>query len=215
MRIGTIKSEKILFFCNKKQKVTLYISGELKNVRLFPDFKMNRGDRVRTEQYLLIEYSKQGDSNAFAQLYSEYASEIYRYALYMMGNKQDAEDAVQEALVSAWRNIHTLRDDSVFKTWLFKILTNRCKTELMKRNKVPDTLPIDDYDFLGASEDDTFSQELKDALRQLTPPDGQIIILSIICGFKSYELAEIYNMPPSSIRSRQKRALEKLKDILS
>lgn len=215
MRIGTIKSEKILFFCNKKQKVTLYISGELKNVRLFPDFKMNRGDQVRTEQYLLIEYSKQGDSNAFAQLYSEYASEIYRYALYMMGNKQDAEDAVQEALVSAWRNIHTLRDDSVFKTWLFKILTNRCKTELMKRNKVPDTLPIDDYDFLGASEDDTFSQELKDALRQLTPPDGQIIILSIICGFKSCELAEIYNMPPSSIRSRQKRALEKLKDILS
>ena len=99
---------------------------------------------MRTEQYLLIEYSKQGDSNAFAQLYSEYAQEMYRYSVYMMGNKQDAEDVVQEAVLSAWRNIHTLNDASVFKVWLFKILTNRCKTELMKRNKVPDTLPIEE-----------------------------------------------------------------------
>ena len=170
---------------------------------------------MRTEQYLLIEYSKQGDSNAFAQLYEEYAQEMYRYSVYMMGNKQDAEDVVQEAVLSAWRNIHTLNDDSVFKVWLFKILTNRCKTELMKRNKVPDTLPIDEYDFLASEEDNTFSADLKDALRQLTPPDGQIIILSVICGFKSYELADIYNMTPSTVRSRQKRALEKLKAILS
>jgi RNA polymerase sigma-70 factor (ECF subfamily) len=170
---------------------------------------------MRTEQYLLIEYSKQGDSNAFAQLYEEYAQEMYRYSVYMMGNKQDAEDVVQEAVLSAWRNIHTLNDDSVFKVWLFKILTNRCKTELMKRNKVPDTLPIDEYDFLASEEDNTFSTDLKDALRQLTPPDGQIIILSVICGFKSYELADIYNMTPSTVRSRQKRALEKLKAILS
>ena len=170
---------------------------------------------MRTEQYLLIEYSKQGDSNAFAQLYSEYAQEMYRYSVYMMGNKQDAEDVVQEAVLSAWRNIHTLNDASVFKVWLFKILTNRCKTELMKRNKMPDTLPIEEYDFLTSGDDDTFSADLKDALRQLTPPDGQIIILSVICGFKSYELADIYNMTPSTVRSRQKRALEKLKAILS
>ncbi len=170
---------------------------------------------MRTEQYLLIEYSKQGDSNGFAQLYSEYANEMYRYSVYMMGNRQDAEDVMQEAVLSAWRNIHTLNDDSVFKVWLFKILTNRCKTELMKRNKIPDTLPIDEYDFLVSENDDSFSQDLKDALQQLTPPDGQIIILSVICGFKSYELAEIYNMTPSTVRSRQKRALEKLKAILS
>ncbi len=170
---------------------------------------------MKTEQYLLIEYSKQGDTGAFARLYSDYADEMYRYSVYMMGNKQDAEDVMQDAILSAWRNIHTLRDDSVFKVWLFRILTNKCKTELMKRNKIPDTLPVDEYEFLVSEEDDSFSTDLKDALRQLTPPDGQIIILSVICGFKSYELAEIYNMTPSTVRSRQKRALEKLKDILS
>ncbi len=134
-----------------------------------------------------------------------------------MGNAEDGEDAVQEAVFSAWRNIHSLKDNASFKVWLFKILSNRCKTELMKRNKAPDTLPIEEYTFLidGEYEESFNSTELKEALMSLTPPDAQIILLSIIGGFKSYELAEIFNMEPSTVRSHQKRALEKLKAILS
>ena len=59
------------------------------------------------------------------------------------------------------------------------------------------------------------SAELKDALSTLTPPDAQIILLSIIGGFTSYELGVIYNMTPGAVRTRQKRAIEKLKNILS
>ncbi len=165
----------------------------------------------------LIERSKQGDSRAFSEIYSVYAMDLYRYSLYMMGNPQDAEDAVQEAVFSAWRNIHNLREDASFKVWIFKILSNRCKTELMKKNKAPDILPVEEYEFLidGEYEESFNSAELKEALSSLTPPDAQIILLSIIGGFKSYELAEIYNMDPATIRSRQKRALEKLKILLS
>ncbi len=162
----------------------------------------------------LVVLSQQGDCNAFSKLYSMYAEELFRFAVYLTGNVQDGEDAVQEAVFSAWRNIHTLKDHSLFKAWLFKILSNRCKTNLMKKNKSPDTLPIEDYDFFV--EDTTFnSTELKEALSSLTPPDAQIILLSIIGGFKSQELAEIFNMPAATIRTRQKRALEKLKTILS
>lgn len=165
---------------------------------------------------LLIAKSKRGDNSAFSQLYSIYATDLYRFAVYMMGNEQDAEDAVQEAVFSAWRNIHTLNDESLFKAWLFKILTNRCKTNLMKKNKVPDSLPIEEYTFLQDTQSSSFvSAELKEALAALTPPDAQIILLSIIGGFKSSELAEIYNMPAATIRTRQKRALGKLKEILS
>lgn len=165
---------------------------------------------------LLIAKSKRGDNSAFSQLYSIYATDLYRFAVYMMGSEQDAEDAVQEAVFSAWRNIHTLNDESLFKAWLFKILTNRCKTNLMKKNKVPDSLPIEEYTFLQDTQSSSFvSAELKEALAALTPPDAQIILLSIIGGFKSSELAEIYNMPAATIRTRQKRALGKLKEILS
>ena len=165
---------------------------------------------------LLIAKSKRGDNSAFSQLYSIYATDLYRFAVYMMGSEQDAEDAVQEAVFSAWRNIHTLNDESLFKAWLFKILTNRCKTNLMKKNKVPDSLPIEEYTFLQDTQSSSFvSAELKEALAALTPPDAQIILLSIIGGFKSSELAEIYNMPAATIRTPQKRALGKLKEILS
>ena len=166
---------------------------------------------------LLIVQSKKGDNTAFSKLYSIYANDLFRFAVYMMGNTEDAEDAVQEAVFSAWRNIHTLKDDNLFKVWIFKILSNRCKTELMKKNKAPDTLPIEEYTFLidGEYEESFSSTELKEALSSLTPPDAQIILLSVIGGFKSYELAEIFNMEPATVRSRQKRALEKLKVILS
>ena len=136
----------------------------------------------------------------------------------MTGNKEDAEDAVQNYLLSAWKSIHSIKDNSLFKACLFKILANKCKTLLMKRNKTPDTLPIEEYEFLVDYEADgslISSAELKDALSTLTPPDAQIILLSIIGGFTSYELGVIYNMTPGAVRTRQKRALEKLKDILA
>lgn len=167
---------------------------------------------------ILIERVKAGDSSAFAQLVSQYDMEIYRFALYMTGNKEDAEDAVQESLLSAWKSIHSLKDNLLFKAWLFKILANKCKTLLMKRNKVPDTLPVEEYEFLVDYEEEDGminSAELKEALSTLTPPDAQIILLSVIGGFTSYELGVIYNMTPGAIRTRQKRALEKLKDILA
>ena len=172
---------------------------------------------MEDQNIFLIERSKNGDTKAFSQLYSAYAMDLYRYAVYMMGNTEDAEDAVQEAVFSAWRNIHTLKENAVFKMWLFKILSNRCKTELMKKNKSPDILPMEEYTFLidGEYEESFNSAELKEALDSLTPPDAQIILLSVIGGFKSYELAEIFNMEPATVRSRQKRALEKLKMILS
>ncbi len=176
-----------------------------------------KSKKVGENMEKLIERSKQGDCSAFAELYARYATEIYRFALYMTGNKEDAEDAVQESLLSAWKSIHSLKDNSLFKAWLFKILANKCKTLLMKRNKEPDVLPVEEYEFLVNYEDDgnlISSAELKDALSTLTPPDAQIILLSIIGGFTSYELGVIYNMTPGAVRTRQKRALEKLKTIL-
>lgn len=165
----------------------------------------------------LIDQSKNGDAKAFSALYEKYSIELYRFALYMVGSKEDAEDAVQEAVISAWQGIGALKDNEAFKPWLFKILGNKCKTLLMKKNKYADELPVDDYSFfIDAPVDESLinNAELKEALASLTPPDGQIILLSVIGGFKSFELASIFNMTPGAVRTRQKRALEKLREIL-
>ena len=143
---------------------------------------------------------------------------MFSIAMGILKDQHSAEDAVQESLLSAWKGIHSLKDNSLFKAWLFKILTNKCKTLLMKKNKFPDTLPVEEYEFLVDYEEEgnlISSAELKDALSTLTPPDAQIILLSIIGGFTSYELGVIYNMTPGAIRTRQKRAIEKLRTILA
>ena len=106
---------------------------------------------------------------------------------------------------------------TVFLNLGFKILSNQCKSQLKKNKKNPDLLPEDDYIFLIEDESvrSSFNSiELIEALKSLTPPDAQIILLSIIGGFKSEELSKIYNLSPSTIRSKQKRALEKLRKVL-
>jgi len=165
----------------------------------------------------LVKKAKDRDITAFSELYSIYSEDMYRFALYMLNSKEDAEDAVQDTVILAFKSIGNLRDDSLFKAWLFKILSNQCKTLLKKNKKNPDLLSEDDYIFLIEDESvpSSFNSiELIEALKSLTPPDAQIILLSIIGGFKSEELSKIYNISPSTIRSKQKRALEKLRRIL-
>ncbi len=165
----------------------------------------------------LVKKAKDRDITAFSELYSFYSEDMYRFALYMLNSKEDAEDAVQETVITAFKQLSNLRDDSLFKSWLFKILSNQCKSQLKKNKKNPDLLPEDDYIFLIEDESvssEFTSVELVEALKSLTPPDGQIVLLSIIGGFKSDELSKIYNLSPSTIRSKQKRALEKLRKVL-
>ena len=165
----------------------------------------------------LVKKAKERDTAACSELYSIFSADMYRFALYMLNSKEDAEDAVQETVIAAFKQLSNLRDDTLFKSWLFKILSNQCKSQLKKKQKNPELLPEEDYAFLIEDENVSYSFnsiELIEALKSLTPPDAQIVLLSIIGGFKSEELSKIYNISPSTIRSKQKRALEKLRRVL-
>lgn len=172
---------------------------------------------MSTDLTFLVKKAKEGDSAAFSELYSFYCEDMFRYAVYMLKNRDDAEDCVQDAVLTAWKHIGALRDEALFKAWIFKILSNRCKAVLISQSKSPDALP-DEFEPEAEDGADAFifeKSELREALCSLTPPDGQIVLLSVIGGFKSSELARIFNLPPGTIRSKQKRALEKLRGILS
>ncbi|MBQ3888356.1 MAG: RNA polymerase sigma factor [Clostridia bacterium] len=169
------------------------------------------------QQLALVIRAKKGDSAAFGELYEGYANELYRFALYMVGRPEDAEDAVQDAVISAWQNLPSLRDNALFKPWLFKVLSNTCKTALAKRGKQPALYGDDEAVFLltdGSAGYSFQSAELKEAIASLGEPDARLILLSVLGGFKSNELAVIFDMVPATVRSRQKRALEKLRAVL-
>ena len=171
-----------------------------------------------TDLTLLVKRARSGDSEAFAALYALYAHDLYRFAANTLNSPDDAEDAVQDALLTAFRAIASLRKPEAFKSWLFKILMNRCKTMLCERGKSPDLLPDEDYFF--SLKDDSLSDagiclELQEAIRSLPPPDGQLVLLSVIGGFKSHELAEIYELPAATVRSKVSRSLAKLRCLLT
>lgn len=165
----------------------------------------------------LIEEAQTGNSKAFATVYSFYADDLYRFALWYTGKSADAEDSVQEAVLIAFKNIAKLRKPSSFKSWMFKILSNVCKTKLINPADRLCAVPIHEIQETEADTsvvDFTVSAELKAALDSLSPEEKQIVLLSVIGRYKSNEIAEIMEMKSGSVRSKLSRSLEKMREQL-
>ena len=81
------------------------------------------------------------DAIAFKELYKTVYQDLYRFALCMMHHPQDAEDAVSEAVLSAYENIHKLRKEEAFRSWIFQILANVCRRKLKSRERKIMLLP--------------------------------------------------------------------------
>jgi len=76
-----------------------------------------------------------GSKEAFAKLYGEYKDRLYRYALYRLGDTHEAEDAVSECVLAAWKGIGGLRDPGAFGSWIFRILSSCCAARIKEMIK--------------------------------------------------------------------------------
>ena len=163
----------------------------------------------------LIRRARRGDAKAFARLYSEIYRDLYRFALCMLRHPQEAEDAVSEAVIAAYENISSLRKESSFKSWIFTILNNECRRALMKRSR--ERKITDDADTYpgaaaaGAEPDYAQREDIRRALELLDDEERMIVAFSVFGGYRSEEIAEMLNKNASSVRSRKKRALEKMR----
>lgn len=172
---------------------------------------------MKNDLQKLIREAQTGNSKAFASVYSFYANDLYRFALYYTGDSADAEDSVQEAVLIAFKNIAKLRKPSSFKSWMFKILSNVCKTKLINPADRLCTVPIHE---IQETEADTslaeisLSAELSEALDLLDPEEKQIVLLSVIGRYKSSEIAEILDLTAGSVRSKLSRSLKKMREQL-
>ena len=165
----------------------------------------------------LIREAQTGNSKAFAAVYSFYADDLYRFALWYTGKSADAEDAVQEAVLIAFRSIAKLKKPSSFKSWMFKILSNVCKAKLTDPADKLCLVTLDEINESDAeyyTEDFTLSSDLKAALDTLDADERQIVLLSVIGRYKSNEIAKILDMKSGTVRSKLSRSLDKLRDIL-
>ena len=140
----------------------------------------------------LIRRAKRGDIRAFSQLYARIYRELYRFALYMTGHTQDAEDAVSEAVLSAWENLSGLRKDASFRSWMFTILNNCCK-KMLRSGRREAALPEGGaHDRIGenAYEPD-YAQwpDVRRAFGELDEEERRIVAFSVFGGYRSEEIA--------------------------
>lgn len=147
----------------------------------------------------------------FTELYSTVYKDLYRFALCMMRNSHDAEDAVSEAVMAAYENIHTLRKEEAFRSWIFQITANVCKRKLKEKSRSEVELTEDIHQ---PEEDKELQMDVQNALYLLDEEEKCIIALSAFAGYNSTEIGEMLEMNPNTVRSKRKRAVDKMSVIV-
>ena len=158
--------------------------------------------------------AREGDREAFGRLYDGVARELYRVALYTLGNPQDAEDVVAETFLEAWKGIQGLREPERFRQWMLRILSIRCKRRVGRYVQEKGNIDIDDYIEEGVPDSSGPQAEVRDAMARLAPEERQIVLLHAAAGLKHRETAQLLELPLSTVLSKYHRGLKKLKALM-
>lgn len=167
------------------------------------------------EKELVIK-AKKGDIDSFCILYDKYKRKLYNYAYYRLGNSEDAEDTVQNCVLTAYEQLKNLKKPESFSSWIFKILYYGCIDSVQGQIKQRNTVDIEDYKntlFYDASYIER--EELKQALNILNDDEKNIVLLSVIVGLSSKEVAKITGFTAGNVRQKLSRSLAKMKRFLS
>ena len=159
-----------------------------------------------------------GDPEAFSTLAARHRDRMWRVALRTLGDPEDAADAVQDAMVSAYRSAAAFRGDAAVTTWLHRIVVNAC-LDLARRRAARPTVPLPTAEpaATGASPfeaSDTASAVLA-ALRRLPIEQAAAVVIVDIEGFPVSQAAQILDVPEGTVKSRCARARARLTELLS
>lgn len=171
---------------------------------------MKEGEDVNKKELVLK--AKNGDIDAFCSLYSEIKMKLYHYAYYKLGNSHDAEDAVSDCVVSAFEQISNLRKPEYFNSWIFKILSNKCSYYIKHQIFQRENENLDDMKTLQV--EDEYHSEVYEALEKLNSGERELVLLSVVAGFNSKEIANVMGITPGGVRSKLSRSLKKMREFL-
>ena len=181
------------------------------------------------DEEALIARSRQGDLDSFNRLVEHYQRPVYNLCLRMLGSREAAEDAAQEAFVAAYRAVGGFRGASAgFRAWLFRIASNACYDELRRRRSRP-AVSLDapagegrrplDVAHPGPTLDEhaqrrELARGIQDALAALPPDQRLAVILRDVQGLSYEEVAQATNASLGTVKSRIARGRARLRDLL-
>jgi RNA polymerase sigma-70 factor, ECF subfamily len=161
-----------------------------------------------------------GDVEAYALLVRQYRDRYARYAFHMLGNREDAEEALQDAFTRAYRSLVRCEDPERFGAWLFRILVNRCRTMGARRGRRAQTFVVDEVALLEASEEHPAEQtawreEIDRALQRLRADQREAFVLKYVEELGYDEMSQLTGVGVSALKMRVMRACERLRELLS
>jgi RNA polymerase sigma-70 factor (ECF subfamily) len=167
----------------------------------------------------LVARSADGDGEAFGVLVTRHRDRAWAVAIRTLGDPGDAEDAVQEAFLSAFRQARSFRGDAKFSTWLHRIVVNAC-LDRMRKSRARPAVPIDDavsatladpHDYYAAAETAT---DVAAALARLSDDQRLAIVLVDLQGLPVEEAALALGVPTGTVKSRCHRGRAQLALLL-
>jgi RNA polymerase sigma-70 factor, ECF subfamily len=174
---------------------------------------------VETSDAALVGRVLDGDEAAYATLVARYRERYARFAVRMLGNREDAEEALQDAFVRAYRSLGRCEDRERFGAWLLRILVNRCRTAGARRGRRDRTFVHDPGALLDASADHTeareaWREEIERALARLDADQREAFLLKHVEGMSYEEMVEITGAGVSALKMRVKRACDRMRAML-
>ncbi|MGP4079951.1 sigma-70 family RNA polymerase sigma factor [Pseudalkalibacillus sp. R45] len=159
----------------------------------------------------LINKAKEGNDQAFLELFQKFEGDLYRTAYLHVKNQEDALDVVQETAYRSFKKINTLKNPQYFKTWLIKI-TMSCAIDLLRKNQKVIHLNPQYTEFIRSKDEDIpLAISLQEMIETLNENEKQIVLLKYYYGYKLNEIADIVEAPLGTVKSVLYRGLDKLR----
>ena len=168
----------------------------------------------------LVKSTLDGDARAFTELVDRHAAACLRFATRMLGDRCEAEDAAQETVLRAFKALGSYDERLPFRTWLFSILINRCRTAMSQRMRrerrvVFDSEVLQRSPVEAAQDSMELREELNRAIAGLSPEQREAFLLRHVEELSYEEIMSVTGAGMSALKMRVKRACERLQQLLA
>lgn len=180
---------------------------------------------MNEQEQTWIQAAKSGDQTAFAHLVEAYQKKVFALTARMCPTPELAEEAAQEAFLSAWQGLPFFRGDAAFSTWLYRLASNACVDLMRKESRhqgpslddetvcadVADTAPTPEK----AAERNELRAQIEAGLRALPPEYRAVLVLRELQQLSYDEIADVLSLEPGTVKSRISRGRKQLREFLT